>query len=663
MTMTSLYNHPEMGSAAGSPAGQREGAQTTLPSPRSDQPGVLDDVIADVVALRESLLAAEVEWHDEIASVHPSHRRSAANLVHYMQMRTSDIRPLQTKLGSLGLSSLGRSEPYVMATVEAVLVALAGLAGDPAPIRRASITLDQGHELLIRNADVLLGPAPTRRSTRIMVTLPSEAADDATMIAGFVDRGMDVARINCAHDEPDAWGRMVASLRAGENHDGRRCRIAMDLGGPKLRTGPLLRGPRVVKVRPRRDDVGHVVRPARVWLSGTADPPDDGDGRFIHIPVDDDGWVQRRRPGDRIDFRDGRGSRRHWTVAAVLDSGCVAVADKTSYVVAGLALSSGTEETESDTVCVGELVEIEQSHRVQRGDRVVLTRSLEPVVATAAGTDHYIGCSLSAAFEQVRPGERVWLDDGKMGGSIEAVNADEIAIRITDIGPDGANLRAGKGINLPDTDLQLDALTPQDLDDLAFVAHHADMVNVSFVRRREDVEQLQGELSRRNATGLGIVLKIENVTAFGNLPELLLTAMRSPRVGIMIARGDLAVEVGFERLAEVQEEIMWACEAAHVPVIWATQVLDTMARTGRPSRAEITDAAMSERAECVMLNKGPYVVEAIDTLDSILTRMHHHQDKKRSLLRQLSAWTEARPLPDAVHGSLSATSHHRKASQ
>ena len=104
----------------------------------------------------------------------------------------------------------------------------------------------------------------------------------------------------------------------------------------------------------------------------------------------------------------------------------------------------------------------------------------------------------------------------------------------------------------------------------------------------------------------------------------------------MIARGDLAVEVGFERLAEVQEEIMWACEAAHVPVIWATQVLDTLARTGQPSRAEITDAAMAERAECVMLNKGPHISEAISALDSILVRMQDHQDKKRSLLRRLA---------------------------
>jgi len=101
------------------------------------------------------------------------------------------------------------------------------------------------------------------------------------------------------------------------------------------------------------------------------------------------------------------------------------------------------------------------------------------------------------------------------------------------------------------------------------------------------------------------VLKIENRQAFENLPRILLTSLRSPPVGVMVARGDLAVEVGFERLSEVQEEILWLCEAAHVPVVWATQILEGMAKKGAPSRAEISDAVMSSRAECAMLNKAP----------------------------------------------------------
>ena len=123
--------------------------------------------------------------------------------------------------------------------------------------------------------------------------------------------------------------------------------------------------------------------------------------------------------------------------------------------------------------------------------------------------------------------------------------------------------------------------------------------------------------------------------AFEELPKLLLACMRGGPFGVMIARGDLAVECGFERMAEVQEEILWICEAAHVPVIWATQVLESLAKSGMASRAEVTDAAMSERAECVMLNKGPFIREAVQTLDNILQRMQAHQSKKRAMLRPL----------------------------
>ena len=167
---------------------------------------------------------------------------------------------------------------------------------------------------------------------------------------------------------------------------------------------------------------------------------------------------------------------------------------------------------------------------------------------------------------------------------------------------------------------------------------HADLVGLSFVQRPADVRKLQERLAELGGQDLGIILKIETRRAFEALPELLLQAMASPAVGVMIARGDLAVECGYERLAEVQEEILWLAEAAHMPVIWATQVLETLAKTGVPSRAEITDAAMGERAECVMLNKGPHIVDAIHVLDDILSRMQSHQEKKRTMLRKLHWW-------------------------
>ncbi len=418
----------------------------------------------------------------------------------------------------------------------------------------------------------------------------------------------------------------------------------MDLGGPKLRTGPLQPGPRAARIGPKRDRLGRVVKPAQVWLTATGAPLPDAraGGPVTVVPIDQTGWVARRRCGDRIELVDSRGADRRWEVVAVVAGGCLASTDQTTYVMTGSKLICRTVDGE-DPAAVGDLPEVEQAHRVHLGDRIILTRSLAPAAPTPGGTTHSIGCSLGEAFQHTRPSERVWLDDGKIGGIVDHVDDNQISLTVTDIRPGGGNLKAGKGINLPETDLQIAALTAKDLDDLDFVARHADLVEVSFVREPRDVEQIQRELDRRDARDVGIVLKIENATAFQNLPELLLTAMRSSSVGVMIARGDLAVEVGFERLAEVQEEIMWACEAAHVPVIWATQVLDSLARTGQPSRAEITDAAMAERAEGVMLNKGPHISEAISALDSILTRMQDHQDKKRSLLRRLRAWDHLIP--------------------
>jgi pyruvate kinase len=98
------------------------------------------------------------------------------------------------------------------------------------------------------------------------------------------------------------------------------------------------------------------------------------------------------------------------------------------------------------------------------------------------------------------------------------------------------------------------------------------------------------------------------------------------------------VEIGYQRLAEMQEEILWLCEAAHVPVVWATQVLERLVKRGMPSRAEMTDAAMAERAECVVLNKGPYIASAVSVLDDVLRRMETHQLKKTPQLRALRQW-------------------------
>jgi pyruvate kinase len=225
-----------------------------------------------------------------------------------------------------------------------------------------------------------------------------------------------------------------------------------------------------------------------------------------------------------------------------------------------------------------------------------------------------------------------------MSGEVTAVADDRFTVKITNAAINGTHLRAAKGINLPDTFLPVPALTAADRANLPFISEHADIVEMSFARSAQDVADLLAALTALGDEQLGVVLKIETAQGFSNLPAILLAAMRRRHSGVMIARGDLAGECGYERLAELQEEIMWLAEAAHLPVIWATQVLDQLARTGQPSRAEITDAAMGVRAECVMLNKGPHILDAVDTLADILERMTGHHDKKNALMRPLRSW-------------------------
>lgn len=605
-------------------------------------------LIATLAGIRADMRALEASSAQALTDTPDGQRESARNLIHYLALRGHDLRPLQKHLARRGLSSLGRSEAHVLATLDAVLSLLrdSARAGDATRDDPPPLGFDAGLALLDLHTADLLGPAPRARDVRIMVTMPSEAANDYGLVHDLLVAGMDIMRVNCAHDDAAAWGAMVANLRRAEAEAGRNCVVYMDLAGPKLRTGPLAPGPAVLKWRPQRDAYGRVTAAARIWLTPAERPrlaPGPADAT-LPMPAE---WLAELRRGDTITLSDTRRSRRSLKVMDGVEGGWWAECEKTAYVAPGLPLALQPKgEGKEATAPIGDLPAIEQPLVLHTGETLLLTRELRPgqpaaydprgrLVAPAT-----IGCTLPQVFEDVRAGERVWLDDGKIGGVVQAVSADEIEVRITQAAPNGSKLCGDKGINLPDTFLHLPALTEQDLRNLPFIAQQADVVGYSFVRSPEDIAALQADLAGLGATDLGIVLKIETRAAFEALPSLLLAAMGSPHAGVMIARGDLAVECGYERMAELQEEILCVAEAAHMPVIWATQVLEQLAREGLPSRAEISDAAMGERAECVMLNKGPYVVEAVRVLDSILRRMQDHQSKKSAMLRRLRLATD-----------------------
>jgi pyruvate kinase len=613
-------------------------------------PVAIEEVLRELEAIRADLIDQERRGAAQVGGLPAPHRAGARNLLHYLALRRHDIRPLQEKLARLGLSSLGRAESHVLATVDAVLKVLQRLAGHPGhPMEGPGppVGFDEGIDRLDAHAADLLGPEPAGRAVRIMVTMPSEASEDYLLVRELLGRGMNCMRINCAHDDPLAWGRMVAHLRRAEQDLGKSCRILMDLAGPKLRTGPIEPVARVLKWRPHRDAFGRVTAPAWIWLMPADHPGPPPTTADACLPVRGRG-LARLGVGDRIEFTDTRGASRRLEIVAAVGDCRWAEATQTAYMAPGLRLrrevarpAGRSRRRSSGRLEVGDLPPRERPLLLHEGDTLVLTRDLvpgKPATHDERGrllTPATIGCTLPEVFACVRAHERIWLDDGKLGGVITAVSPGQIHVEITEAGAGGAKLGADKGINLPDSDLKLPALTAKDLDDLPFVAENADLVGYSFVREPAGVAELRSRLERLGGGQVGLVLKIETRRAFHGLPGLLLEAMRWPGAGAMIARGDLAIECGYERLAEVQEEVLWICEAAHVPVIWATQVLENLTKAGRPSRAEITDAAMGQRAECVMLNKGPHILEAVEALDDILRRMQAHQTKKRSLLRPL----------------------------
>ena len=582
----------------------------------------------------------EAIYAADLLAVHPEYRDSARNLVHYLALREYDIQELQENLAMLGLSSLDRSERNVMASVHVVQTALQAMAGGTV----ATGGTEPG-ALVLRNPGAgshkkaILGDAPDDRDVSIMVTLPREAGSNISLVTEMLTAGMSVARINCAHDDEDVWANMIRNVRTASDDTGKSCRIVMDLEGPKIRTGDLRAGPKVFHIRPRRDPMGRTIASRRVRFI-----PDDTVWRGTKtavIPVPRD-CIEYAHEGDEIRFKDTRGKKRMFKVVSKDEKGLVLEIYKGAYLATGLKLRLvRKDEGEKLTYYVGELPAVTQPILIRPDDTLFLDRDAIPgagAVEDAEGNviePAHISCRQPEVFEFVSAGNRISLNDGKIAGTVESISDARLEMTVTKAKPTGSRLRGDRGINFPDSDIRLPGLTASDKDNLRFIIEHADAVSQSFVKCPADIISLQDELLASGKKAPGLIIKIETRKGFRNLPRLLLTAMRGYPVAVMIARGDLAVEAGWERLAELQEEILWLCEAAQIPAIWATQVLERTAKKGQPSRAEISDAALSQRADCVMLNKGPHIVLAIRMLDNILRRMQGHQYKKTPRMRKL----------------------------
>lgn len=478
-------------------------------------PEPLNIIQQQLIDLEKNMLLEIKKRDQQLKSIHPQQMPAAKNLLHYLVLRNQDIRNLQDTLHVHGLSSLSSSESHIHSQLQSILQRL-GMHYDEAELD--ACTYDYNRQQMAEKSKILFGEKKDAAIPFIMVTFDVTFADNYALIKNLLQNGMNVARINCAHDDEATWSKMIHHLKRACRYTGLTCKIYMDLAGPKIRTKLLNKGKDKGKVKVKEGEI--------VWLA------DDNKG-----------------------FKE---------------------------------------------------------------DAVVISPN-EPGI-----------------IQMLKKGDRVYIDDGIIKGFIEDTKKYKAAMRIVRISSIKQQIKEGKGINFPDSQIAISSLTEFDKACLPFICDHADMVGYSFVRFPSDLLGLQEALKKGSSKPPHIIIKIETTEAVKNLPALLLAGMQQKAFGVMIARGDLAVEIGFERMGEIQEEILWICEAAHVPVVWATQVLETLNKSGMATRSEITDATHAAMAECIMINKGDHTIKVIETLRDILQRTGGHHIKKRFTFRPLS---------------------------
>jgi pyruvate kinase len=446
--------------------------------------------------------------------VNPKHGFSAINLLQYLYLRGKNISRMQKELHSLGLSSLASAESHIHRQLQETLLRL----GQTFKKKQLNpCTVPKANEILFENTRNLFGDPPKDTGICIMVTMDSGMHKDIRILENLLQRGMRIARINCAHDNEETWGALIAGIQQASKATGIPCRIYMDLAGPKFR----------IKTCNRYKEV------------------------------------------DKI--------------------------------------------------------------KIATGDTLLMFEKNDGTLPRAKS----LYCQIPGITSVLGKGDIIMIDDGIIEAMVSAQNMLGVELTITRVS--GKHfLKSGKGINFPQNTIPIQSLTKEDIASLDFVKKHADMVGFSFVKTAADLAYLDKHLYHPgNNKSPDLIIKIETPESVVNLPELLLYAMRYGNFGVMIARGDLAVEIGFERMSEIQEEIMWLCEAAHTPVIYATQVLEQLNKTGIASRSEITDAYKATQAECVMVNKGAYTHLVLDTLIDISKRSHRHNKKKRYEMQSL----------------------------
>jgi len=259
------------------------------------------------------------------------------------------------------------------------------------------------------------------------------------------------------------------------------------------------------------------------------------------------------------------------------------------------------------------------------GEFVLTTRDVE-------GDEHQVSVTYENLHNEVDSGTRILIDDGLISLEVERIEGQDIHCRVLSGGP----LSNNKSINIPDTKIQLPALTDKDREDLKFaVENDFDFVAASFIRKAQDVIDIREELRKWGGEHIRIIAKIENREGVENFDEILAASD-----GAMVARGDLGVEIPAYEVPMIQKQMIAKSAAAGKNVVTATQMLDSMMRNPRPTRAEISDVANAvyDGTSCVMLSgetaSGKYPIEALETMVKTVTAAEHSIDYRDRFIRQ-----------------------------
>jgi pyruvate kinase len=269
------------------------------------------------------------------------------------------------------------------------------------------------------------------------------------------------------------------------------------------------------------------------------------------------------------------------------------------------------------------------------------------------GTPEKFSVTYEGLIDDVQVGSKILLDDGLIGLEVEQLDKEngEIHVKVLNTG----TLKNKKGVNVPGVSVKLPGITEKDANDILFgIEQNVDFIAASFVRRASDVLEIRQLLEKNNGTHIHIIPKIENQEGVDNIEEILEVSD-----GLMVARGDLGVEIPAEEVPLVQKDLIKKCNALGKPVITATQMLDSMQRNPRPTRAEASDVANAifDGTDAIMLSgetaAGTYPVEAVQTMHNIASRAESALDHK-NLLSNLSKNNE-HTITDAIGESVAHT--------